>query len=304
MNLHVAVLMGGWSAEREISLRTGAAVIDALESLGHEITPIDVDRDIANVLDELRPTVAFNALHGRFGEDGCIQGVLETLHIPYTHSGVLASALAMNKPAAIRAFTGAGLQCPISRVVSHAEYCRGDAMPLPHVVKPLNEGSSVGVRIVMEGDNIEPSDIESWQYGDYAMVEQYVPGREITVAVMDDKPLDVIEIQPRVGFYDYEAKYIKGGSEHLLPAPIHPDSYAQALMMAEVAHRTLGCRGVTRADLRYDDTAGEPGQLYMLELNTQPGLTETSLIPEIIAHRRLAFMQLVDWLLEDAGCDR
>ena len=304
MTLHVAVLMGGWSAEREISLRTGANVLGALETLGHRATAIDVDRDIATTLDDLRPDVAFNALHGRFGEDGCMQGVLETLRIPYTHSGVLASALAMNKPAAIRAFDDAGLSCPDSRVVSRGEYCRGPVLPRPHVVKPLNEGSSVGVHIVQEGDNVDPGDLESWRYGDDVLVEQYVPGREITVAVMDDEPLEALEIRPRYGFYDYEAKYTQGGSEHLVPAPIHPDSYAQALDMAEAAHRTLGCRGVTRADLRYDDTAGEPGRLYVLELNTQPGLTATSLVPEITAYRGLSFAQLVAWLLEDAGCDR
>ncbi len=304
MTLHVAVLMGGRSTEREISLRTGTNVIGALKTLGHHITPIDVDRNIATALDKLKPDIAFNALHGRFGEDGRMQGVLETLRIPYTHSGVLASALAMNKPAAIRAFEDAGLSCPDSCVVSRAEYGSGSVLPLPHVVKPPNEGSSIGVRIVKEGDNLDPGDIGAWQYGDYAMVEQYVPGREITVAVMDEEPLDVLEIRPRVGFYDYEAKYAAGGSEHLVPAPIHPDSYAQALDMAQAAHRTLGCRGVTRADLRYDDTAGEPGRLYILELNTQPGLTATSLVPEIVAHRGLSFAQLVTWLLEDAGCDR
>ena len=304
MTLQVAVLMGGWSAEREISLVSGAAVVDAVQSLGHEVTPVDVDRDIATVLADLKPDVAFNALHGRFGEDGCIQGVLETLRIPYTHSGVLASALAMNKPAAQRIFADAGLKCPASAVVSRAEYCRGDVLPLPHVVKPMNEGSSVGVCIVNEGDNIDPNDIDSWNFGDYAVVEQYIPGREITVAVLDDKPLEALEIQPRVGFYDYDAKYLAGGSKHVIPAPIDPECYSQALDIAEVAHRTLGCRGVTRADLRYDDTAGEPGQLYILELNTQPGLTPTSLVPEIVAHQGLSFANLVAWLLEDAGCDR
>ena len=304
MTLHVAVLMGGWSAEREISLVSGAAVVEAVRSLDHDVTPIDVDHDIATVLGELKPDVVFNALHGRFGEDGCIQGVLETLRIPYTHSGVLASALAMNKPAAQRAFQDAGLRCPDSRVVSRAQYCRGDVLPLPHVVKPLNEGSSVGVRIVNEGDNTDPSDIDSWNFGDYAMVEEYIPGREITVAVVDDEPLDVLEIRPRVGFYDYDAKYTAGGSEHVVPAPIHPDCYSRAMDIAEVAHRTLGCRGVTRADLRYDDSAGEPGQLYILELNTQPGLTPNSLVPEIVAHRGMTFTELVAWLLEDSGCDR
>ena len=213
MTRHVAVLMGGWSAEREVSLRTGANVVGALETLGLEVTAIDVDLDIATVLAELKPDVAFNALHGRFGEDGCMQGVLETLRIPYTHSGVLASALAMHKPTAIRAFADAGLPCPDSRVVSRTEYCRAASpiVALPHVVKPLNEGSSVGVRIVKEGDNVDPGDIEAWAYGDYAVVEQYVPGREITVAVLDDEPLDALEIRPRYGFYDYEAKYTEGG---------------------------------------------------------------------------------------------
>ena len=177
MTLNVAVLMGGWSAEREISLISGGAVVEAIRTLGHEVTPIDVERDIATVLDQLKPDIAFNALHGRFGEDGCMQGVLETLRIPYTHSGVLASALAMNKPAAIRVFTDAGLKCPRSTVVSRVEYCQGDVLPLPHVVKPMNEGSSVGVRIVQSGDNINPNDIDSWQFGDYAMVEEYIPGR-------------------------------------------------------------------------------------------------------------------------------
>ena len=304
MTLNIAVLMGGWSAEREISLISGAAVAEAIRNLGHEVTPIDVERDIATVLDDLRPDIAFNALHGRFGEDGCMQGVLETLRIPYTHSGVLASALAMNKPAAIRVFTDAGLKCPRSTVVSRAEYCQGDVLPLPHVVKPMNEGSSVGVRIVQKGDNIDPNDIDSWQFGDYAMVEEYIPGREITVAVLNDKSIDALEIRPRVGFYDYDAKYVAGGSAHIVPAPMHTDCYAHALEVAEIAHRTLGCRGVTRADFRYDDTAGEPGELYILEVNTQPGLTPTSLVPEIAGHRGMSFTDLVAWMLEDAGCDR
>ncbi|MDA0261511.1 MAG: D-alanine--D-alanine ligase [Proteobacteria bacterium] len=304
MSLHVAVLMGRWSAEREVSLASGGAVVEAIRELAYDVTPIDIGRDIATVLDELRPDIVFNALHGRFGEDGCIQGVLETLRIPYTHSGVLASALAMSKPAALRVFDDAGLRCPSHAVVSRAEYCRGDVMPLPHVVKPLNEGSSVGVRIVNAGDNIDPNDLDSWTFGDHALVEQYIPGREITVAVLADQPLDVLEIKPTAGFYDYDAKYVAGGSDHVVPAPIHPDTYAEAMEASEIAHRSLGCRGITRADFRYDDTAGEPGELYILELNTQPGLTATSLVPEIAAHRGMTFPNLVSWMLEDAGCDR
>ncbi len=304
MTKRVAVLMGGWSSEREVSLVSGQAVVDAARALDCTVIPVDVGRDVASILADLKPDVAFNALHGRFGEDGCIQGVLELLGIPYTHSGVLASALAMNKPAAKQAFAGAGLRCPEGRLVSRAEFSDGDVLPRPYVVKPPNEGSSVGVHIVLNGDNVDPDDIDVWHFSNQALVERYIPGREIQVAVMGDDPLGAIEIKPKGRFYDYEAKYTGGRALHVMPAEIHPSSYGEALAIARTAHRALGCRGVTRADLRYDDTRGEPGTFYLLEINTQPGMTPLSLVPEIAAHRGIEFVELVQWLIEDASCDR
>jgi D-alanine-D-alanine ligase len=302
----VAVLMGGWSAEREISLISGGACARALEAVGYRVDTIDVTHDLRSLLAALDPApdVAFNALHGRGGEDGTIQAVLELLHIPYTHSGVLASALAMDKPAAKLVFAAAGLPLAESIVLSRGQLAAGDPMPRPFVVKPINEGSSVGVKIVRCGDNAWLRDVESWTYGERVMAERYVPGREITAAVMGDRALGVLEIQPSHGtLYDYAAKYAPGGSVHVMPAPLHPQAYAQAMEIALGAHRALGCRGVSRADLRYDDTAGEPGHLALLEVNTQPGMTPTSLVPEIAAHAGLSFNELVRWMVENAACD-
>ena len=303
MSKHVAVLMGGWSAEREVSLVSGAAVSETLKEAGYRVTPVDVGRKIADVLDELRPDVAFNALHGPFGEDGAIQGVLEILGIPYTHSGVLASALGMNKPMAKRVWADAGLPLVEGRVAHRDEVRRGAVMPPPYVIKPLNEGSSVGVQIVLEGDNVKPADLP-WPYGDAVLVERYIPGREIQVAVMGERTLGAIEIRPKGRFYDYDAKYIGGKAEHLMPAPIHEAKYDEVCALALKAHQVLGCRGVTRSDWRYDDTKGEPGTLYLLEINTQPGMTPLSLVPEIAAHQGLSFKDLVVWMVEDAGCGR
>jgi D-alanine-D-alanine ligase len=302
----VAVLMGGWSAEREISLISGGACAHALETLGYRVDAIDVSRDLRALLATLDPApdVAFNALHGRGGEDGTIQAMLELLHIPYTHSGVLASALAMDKPTAKLVFAAAGLPLAESIVLTRGQLAAGDPMPRPFVVKPVNEGSSVGVRIVHCGDNDWLHDFESWAYGQRVMVERYVPGREITAAIMGDRALGALEIRPSHGaLYDYAAKYAPGGSVHVMPAPLHPEAYAQALEIALGAHRALGCRGVSRADLRYDDTAGEPGRLALLEVNTQPGMTPTSLVPEIAAHAGISFNELVRWMVENAACD-
>ena len=304
MSARVAVLMGGWSAEREVSLVSGTAVQDALGELNFEAEAIDVDHDIANVLSEARPDIAFNALHGRFGEDGCMQGILETLEIPYTHSGVLASALAMNKPAALGLFQGAGLACAEGKVVAREVLLNGDVMAPPYVIKPINEGSSVGVTLVFEGDNFKPPDMGEWPYGDSVLVERYIPGHEIHVAVMGDQPLGAIEIQPKGRFYDYQAKYTDGKAEHIMPAPLPRPAYDEALDIALTAHRALGCRGVTRADLRYDDTEGTPGKFYILEINTQPGMTPLSLVPEIAAYHGIGFSDLVKWIVEDAGCNR
>ena len=301
----VAVLMGGWSSEREISLTSGAEVVKALAGAGYDVRPIRVERRLDDMLTQLepRPAVIFNALHGRYGEDGCVQGVLECLGIPYTHSGVLASALAMDKPAAKQLFAAVGIPCPAHRIVARNEDLCADLEPLPAVVKPVNEGSSVGVRVVRAPGDMPGVDAGNWPFGDRIMVEEFIPGRELTVCVMGDRALGVTEIRPRAGFYDYAAKYTAGGSDHLLPAPVHDEAYGAAMDYAVRAHRALGCRGVSRADFRYDDTDGEPGRLYLLEVNTQPGMTPLSLVPEAAAHAGIGFAELVSWMVEQATCD-
>ncbi len=301
----IAVLYGGISAEREVSLNSGTQAVAALREAGYEVTPIDVGADISAVIAALtpRPDAVFNALHGRFGEDGTIQGVLEWLRIPYTHSGLCASALAMDKVMTKSILASAGLPVPAGKMVDVASLVQTDPLPLPYVVKPSNEGSSVGVYIVRGGDNRRAEIVEKWTYGPQAMAEAYIPGRELTVAVMDDRPLAVTEIDTGHVFYDYEAKYAAGGSAHVIPAKIHPDVYTRALELALAAHRALGCRGLSRVDFRYDDTAGEPGKLYVLEVNTQPGMTATSLAPEQAAYLGISFAQLCAWMVENARCD-
>jgi D-alanine-D-alanine ligase len=301
----VVVLYGGISAEREVSLSTGIQVIAALRESGFEVDPVDVGHDLGAVIAALtpKPDVVFNALHGRFGEDGAIQGVLDWLGIPYTHSGVRASALAMDKQAAKALFVSAGLPVAPGRMVSIEDLEAGDPMPLPYVVKPVNEGSSVGVTVMRSGDNRRIEVARNWTFGSAALVEEYIPGRELTVAVLNDRALAVTEIRAVAGtFYDYESKYADGGSRHIIPAAVHPDTYDQAMRVAVAAHRVLGCRGATRCDFRYDDTAGEPGRLVLLEINTQPGLTPTSLLPEQAAHRGMNFPQLCTWMVENAAC--
>jgi D-alanine-D-alanine ligase len=307
---HIAVLMGGWSNEREVSLVSGKAVSKALHSLGYKVSEIDVGRDLGARLAEVKPDVAFNALHGRFGEDGCVQGLLEIMGIPYTHSGVEASANAMDKPTAKRLFEYVGLPCAPEVIVSRDALAGHDPMPRPYVVKPLNEGSSVGVQIVSEGDNCILKDDTFWAKTSKVLVEKYIPGREIQVAVMGDKALGAIEIRMKRGFYDYEAKYTAGFADHLMPAPMPKADYDKVMAYALAAHQVLGCRGVTRSDFRYDDTrtgGGEGGgrnEIYILEVNTQPGMTPLSLVPEIAAHSGLSFEDIVDWLVKDAGVER
>jgi D-alanine-D-alanine ligase len=301
----VAVLYGGISAEREVSLASGIQVIAALRESGFEVTPIDVGHDLGAVIAALapKPDVVFNALHGRFGEDGAIQGVLDWLGIPYTHSGVRASAVAMDKEAAKALFAAAELPVAPGRMVSIAELKAGDPLPLPYVIKPVNEGSSVGVTLVRGGDNRRAEIARRWSFGPRAMVEAYIPGRELTVAVLDDRPLAVTEIRAVAGaFYDYESKYSDGGSRHIIPAEVHPEVYARAMRMAVAAHRAIGCRGATRTDFRYDDTGGEPGRLVLLEINTQPGMTPVSLLPEQAAYCGISFRQLCAWMVENAAC--
>ncbi|MEM9750075.1 MAG: D-alanine--D-alanine ligase [Pseudomonadota bacterium] len=301
----IAVLKGGWSAERDVSLVSGAKCADALRSGGFDVVEIDAGRDVANHIADAAPDVVFNALHGRWGEDGCVQGLLEVLEIPYTHSGVLASALAMDKEKSKAVFRAAGLPAAESLVTTRGEAAARHLMEPPYVVKPVAEGSSVGVFIIRPGDNRPPEALaaKEWTLGDRVMVEKFVPGRELTTAVMGDKALGVTEIVPRTAFYDYEAKYADGGSDHVLPADIPPEIEAEALRIALAAHRELGCRGLTRADYRYDDAPGGAG-LVLLEINTQPGMTPTSLSPEQAALRGVSFEELVRWIVEDASCER
>lgn len=300
---HVAVLMGGWSPEREVSLSSGRECAKALRQAGWgKVTEIDVDRGVAARLASVKPDVVFNALHGPVGEDGNIQGLLNILGIPYTHSGVRASAVAMDKPTAKDVFAGHGLRCPEGKVVRLADFEDGEPMAPPYVIKPIDQGSSVGVHIVREGDNYRPTAAD-WPFGDAVLVERYIAGRELTVAVWEGDAMEVTEITSTRGFYDYEAKYAEGGSIHLLPAPVPDAIRRQAMDVAAQAHRALGCRGVSRCDFRYDDTAGGPGDLYLLEINTQPGMTPTSLVPEQAAHLGISFPELVSRLVEGARCD-
>ena len=302
-DVHVAVLMGGWSAEREVSLDSGKGCAGALERAGYRVTRVDAKPDIAQVLSDLKPDVAFNALHGRWGEDGCVQGVLEILKIPYTHSGVLASSLAMHKEKAKEMYRSVGIPVADAITADRLEAGRKHLMAPPYVVKPVAEGSSVGVLIVEADQEHPPQELfrDDWPYGDEVMVERFIPGRELTCAVMGDTALDIIDVIAATKFYDYEAKYAPGGSEHILPAVLSEDIYARIQDYSLKAHEVLGCRGVSRSDFRLDETTGE---LIILETNTQPGMTGTSLVPEMAAYAGHSYEQLVDWMVKDASCNR
>ncbi|WP_173932084.1 D-alanine--D-alanine ligase [Chelativorans sp. Marseille-P2723] len=306
-NKHIAVLMGGFSSERPVSLSSGEACARALEAEGYRVTRVDVARDVARVLEDLGPDVAFNALHGPFGEDGTIQGVLEYLGLPYTHSGVRASAIAMDKEVAKLVAGAAGVPVAASRVMSRFDIVGEHPMEPPYVVKPVAEGSSFGVVIVREGQGRPPQILTSddWRYGDRVMVERYVHGRELTCAVMGDRVLGVCEIVPQGhSFYDYDSKYAPGGSKHICPAEISPNIYQRIQKLSLMAHRAIGCRGVSRSDFRYDDRLpGEEG-LVWLEVNTQPGMTPTSLVPDIASEAGIDFGSLLSWMVEDASCSR
>lgn len=304
-DIHVAVLMGGLSPEREVSLVSGRACAKALREAGYKVSEVDAGHDLAVRLAELKPDVALNALHGTWGEDGRVQGVLELAEIPYTHSGVLASALAMDKEKAKAVFRQAGIPVADSLIVNRMLASRQHAMEPPYVIKPVNQGSSVGVFIIRPGDNRPPGELgtDKWELGDDVMVERFVPGRELTVAVLGERALAVTEIITELKFYDYEAKYAAGGSQHILPADIPADIAEAAMEYSVRAHKALGCRGLTRSDYRYDDSRG-PGGLIMLEVNTQPGMTPTSLAPEQAAHAGISFQELVVWIVEDASCGR
>jgi len=304
--LHVAVLMGGLSSEREVSLSSGRECAKALEGQVARVTAIDAGRDLAQVLTALKPDVVLNALHGEWGEDGCVQGILETLQIPYTHSGVLASALTMDKDKTKAVLNAAGVTVPGGGLFDRHAVSAGHVIPPPYVIKPNAEGSSVGVYLVREGDAPQPEPgSDAWTYGDLVMVEPYIPGKELAVAVIGEasgpRALTVTDITPVKGFYDYEAKYAPGGSVHKLPADLPPHVFEAAMRESEQAHTALGCRGVSRSDFRYDDVKDE---LVLLEVNTQPGMTPTSLVPEQAAYCGMTYQDLVRWMVEDASCPR
>jgi D-alanine-D-alanine ligase len=303
---HVAVLMGGWSAEREVSLNSGKACADAAERAGYRVTRVDVTRDIARVLADLKPDVALNVLHGRPGEDGTLQGLLEIIGLPYSHSGVMASAVAMQKDVAKTLLKAGGVPVPGGVVASRVEAAKKHLLPPPYVIKPVAEGSSVGVFIVREDHAHPPQELTrpDWHFGETVLVEPYIAGKELTCAVLGDKALGVIEIVANTKFYDYEAKYAPGGSTHILPAPVSTEVYEACRRLALQAHRALGCRGVTRADFRYDDSLPGLTGLACLEVNTQPGMTATSLVPEMAAHAGMPFPDLVRWMIEDASLGR
>jgi D-alanine-D-alanine ligase len=305
MKKRVMVLMGGLSSEREVSLMSGAAVIKALTEKGYDVASFDLGTDIAALVKVLTPApdVVFNALHGRYGEDGTVQGLLELLGIPYTHSGVLASAVAMDKPMTKRVLASAGVRMPKGQVVRVAELRRCHPMPAPYIVKPVAEGSTVGVRIVRSGENAPAMD-EAWAFGDTVLVEEFIPGHELTVGVMGDRALDVTEIRFEANVFDYTAKYTPGHAQHILPAPIPRPVYDEAMRLALLAHQTLGCRGISRSDFRYDDTRPGIEGLYFLEINNQPGFTPISLVPEQAQRHGVPFGDLVSWLVETATCER
>ena len=304
----VAVLMGGWSAEREVSLASGEACAGALKRAGFNVVPVDASRDrFVPILEDLRPDVAFNALHGKWGEDGCCAAVLETLQIPYTHSGVLASSLAMHKEKSKIIFRAAGIPVAESKLVNIETVATTHPMLPPYVVKPVAEGSSVGVHIVSSSAN-GPASIVLEQrdlFGDEAMVERFIPGKELTCAVVGDVALGVIDIVSNAAaWYDYKSKYTPGGSQHILPAEIPNEVYRKCQQYSILAHKALGCRGVSRSDFRFNDTPGSEGELILLEVNTQPGMTGTSLVPELAAYAGHSFEDLVTWMVNDASLDR
>jgi len=304
MTKRIAVLLGGLSPERDVSLVSGAACAKGLREKGYDVVEIDAGRDLYRQLEEAAPDIVFNALHGEWGEDGLVQGVLEHFGKPYTHSGVLASALAMDKQKAKDVLRAAGIPCPEGFIANRFEAAKAHVMKPPYVAKPNAQGSSVGVHIVLEGANRPPAELGStaWALGEEVLIERYIPGRELTVAVMEDRALCVTEIVPKTTFYDYDAKYAAGGSDHILPAPVPEEIAERACDLALKAHAALGCRGLTRSDFRYDSTSEEP--LWLLEINTQPGMTPTSLAPEQAQYCGIAFSDLVQWMAENASCRR
>jgi D-alanine-D-alanine ligase len=301
--MHVAVLMGGWSNERPVSLMSGNGVADALEKLGYQVSRVDMDRNVAQVLAGLRPDVVFNALHGVPGEDGSVQGMLDLMGIPYTHSGMVTSVIAIDKELTKQCLVPAGIPMPKGTILDSESLFAADPLPRPYVLKPLNEGSSVGVAIVTEGSNygnpIARDAKGPWQEFDRLLAEPFIKGRELTVAVMGDTALCVTELKPKSGFYDFNAKYTDGLTEHICPAEIPADIAQYMLDTALRAHQLLGCKGASRTDFRWDDAAGMDG-VFVLEINTQPGMTPLSLVPEQARHAGISYEQLVDMIVKEA----
>ena len=301
--LHIAVLMGGWSAEREVSLTSGNGVADALESRGHQVTRIDMDRNLAQVIAGVRPDVVFNALHGTPGEDGTVQGMLDLMQVPYTHSGLETSVVAIDKELTKKVLVPAGIRMPDGKIVESESLYREDPMARPYVLKPVNEGSSVGVAIVTDSGNYGNPigrDVKGpWQEFDHLLAEPFIKGHELTVAVLGDEALAVTELKPTQGFYDYDAKYTDGLTTHVCPAQIPDDVRDAAMAMALKAHQVLGCEGTSRSDFRWDDEQGVEG-LYLLEVNTQPGMTPLSLVPEQAKYRGISYADLVERIVAEA----
>lgn len=297
-NTTVAILMGGWSGEREVSLNSGEQIAEAAEALGYDVRRVDVTRDLVKLIDQLtpKPDVILNILHGQWGEDGRIQSVLDILDIPYTFSDHTASALAMNKLLSKQVFIASGIPTPHYKIVSFEDAFSRSQMDVPYVIKPIAEGSSLGVYIVQD-PKVWPAKPAGWKYGDQVIVEEYIPGIEVSVAVMGDKALGVLELAPKQGFYSYEAKYTDGKTEHHMPARMNDVDYKRAMDIALKAHHALTCKGISRTDMRYDP---ENRTLSVLEVNTQPGFTPLSIVPEIAAHVGYSFSDLVDWLIQDA----
>lgn len=296
-SLHIALLMGGMSSEREVSLSSGKSITAALAKMGYKVTPIDVGRDIALVLDKLKPDLVFNALHGTYGEDGCIPGMLEIMGIPYTHSGVLASAIALDKELSQDIFIKNGIKCPKRRIIKKDSEFPADPFPRPYIIKPLNQGSSVGIMTVFDGDDYDAHSYE-FEYSDRAIVEEFITGREIQVALVQGRAIGALEIVPlKSRIYDYEAKYTKGMARHICPAELSEENTKKIMRISEQAYELIGCKGIARAEFRYNELENE---FYFLEINTHPGFTELSIVPEIAEYNGMSFEQLLQLLIEEA----
>jgi D-alanine-D-alanine ligase len=300
---HIAVLMGGISTEREVSMSSAKAVVTHLKMLNHKVTAIDMGRDISSVLQQIKPDIVFNCLHGSYGENGAIPGLLEILGIPYTHSGILASSIGLDKIKSKFIFKAHGIKCPEDVIIKKSDNIQHDPMPRPYVIKPINEGSSVGIHVIFEGDNFDIRDYK-FDYGNEVIVEKYIAGKEIQVAIVNNKAIGALEIVPKGRFYDYAAKYIEEmAATHIMPAELSDAAIKKVLAIAEIAHNAIGCKSTSRVEFRYDPNEGVIGEFYLLEVNTHPGMTPLSIVPEIAAYYGINFLQFIQSLIDDAGLE-